>query len=81
MMEIRWMNSDMLRLDVVDGLLVRKKKKVRMMKNEKSWSGAVAPATNLGSVSSLEEVEGNHPQDKIIVSLFKCSDKIWEGFR
>jgi len=36
MMEIRWMNSDMLRPDVVDGLLVRKKKKVRMMKNEKS---------------------------------------------
>jgi len=36
MMEIRWMNSDMLRRDVVDGLLVRKKKKVRMMNNEKS---------------------------------------------
>jgi len=33
-MEIRWMNSDVLCLDEVDGLLVRKKKKVRMVKNE-----------------------------------------------
>ena len=32
--EIRWMNSDMLRLDGVDGLLAKKKKKVRMVKNE-----------------------------------------------
>ena len=32
--EIRWINSDVLRLDGVDGLLVKKKKKVRMVKNE-----------------------------------------------
>jgi len=34
MMEIRWMNSNVLRLDGVDGILAKKKKKVRMMKNE-----------------------------------------------
>jgi len=34
MMEIRWMNSDVLHLDGVDGLLTKKKKKVRMVKNE-----------------------------------------------
>jgi len=32
-MEIRWMNSDVLRLDGVDGLLVRKKKKVMVEKS------------------------------------------------
>jgi len=31
MMEIRWMNSGMLRLDGIDGLLVRKKKKKVMV--------------------------------------------------
>ena len=34
MMEIRWMSSDVLRPDGVDGLLTRKKKKVRIVKNE-----------------------------------------------
>jgi len=34
MMEIRWMNSDVLRPDGFDGLLVKKKKKVKMVKNE-----------------------------------------------
>jgi len=34
MMETRWMNSNVLCLDEVDGLLARKKKKVRMVKNE-----------------------------------------------
>ena len=34
MMEIRWMNSDMLHLDRVDRLLAKKKKKIRMVKNE-----------------------------------------------
>ena len=34
MMETRWMNSNVLYLDEVDGLLARKKKKVRMVKNE-----------------------------------------------
>jgi len=33
-MEIRWMNSDMLRLDGVDRLLATKKKKGRIVKNE-----------------------------------------------
>ena len=35
MMEIRWMNSDVLRLNGVDGLLTRKKKKKVMVEN--SW--------------------------------------------
>ena len=34
MMEIRWMNSNVLRLDGVDRILAKKKKKVRMVKNE-----------------------------------------------
>ena len=34
MMRIRWINSDILRLNGVVGLLAKKKKKVRMMKNE-----------------------------------------------
>ena len=34
MMEIRWMNSNVLRFDGVDRILAKKKKKVRMMKNE-----------------------------------------------
>ena len=34
MMEIRWMNSDMLRLDRTDRLLTKKKKKMRIVKNE-----------------------------------------------
>jgi len=34
MMEIRWMNSDVLCLDGVNGLLVKKKKKKVIVKNE-----------------------------------------------
>jgi len=34
MIEIRWMNSDVLRLDGADRLLTKKKKKMRIVKNE-----------------------------------------------
>jgi len=34
MMEIRWMNSDVVHLDRVDELLAKKKKKMRMIKNK-----------------------------------------------
>jgi len=33
-MEIRWMNSDVLHLDEVDRLLAKKKKMMKMVKNE-----------------------------------------------
>ena len=33
-MEIRWINSDVLRPDGIDRLLARKKKKMKMVKNE-----------------------------------------------